>query len=141
MHTKISEKNYIKLHHWVRKNKPKVELCEMCGKKKKLDLANISGKYKKDINDYEWLCRSCHKIKDTFGKKKFVKKETTRKNIHLVTFKKVEDFLKKQKKPMFKSDIARQIKVDYNSLKMALSMLPIKEDKDGKIYLKEGKDD
>lgn len=140
MHTNISEKNYIKLHYWIRKNKPKVELCEMCGKKKKLDLANISGEYKKDINDYEWLCRSCHKLKDNFGKKKFIKKETTRKNIHVATLKKVEEFLKKQKTPMFKSDIARKIKVDYNSLKMALEMIPIEKDKEGKIYLKkEGK--
>jgi len=29
-----------------------------------LELSNISGKYKRDINDYEWLCVKCHRIKD-----------------------------------------------------------------------------
>ena len=37
---------------------------EICNKKKKLDLANISGEYKRDVNDFEWLCRSCHIRKD-----------------------------------------------------------------------------
>lgn len=77
-----------------------------------------------------------------FGKKKFIKKETTRKNIHVATLKKVEEFLKKQKTPMFKSDIARKIKVDYDSLNIALDFLKIKKDKEGKIYLKkEGKNE
>lgn len=29
-----------------------------------LDVANISGKYQRDINDFEWLCRKCHMKKD-----------------------------------------------------------------------------
>jgi len=28
------------------------------------DVANISGKYKRDIKDFEWLCRLCHMTKD-----------------------------------------------------------------------------
>jgi len=52
------------LHLWVRRNKPKSFLCEECQKKEPYDLANISGKYKRDINDFEWLCRSCHMLKD-----------------------------------------------------------------------------
>ena len=62
--------------------------------------------------------------------------KTKRKNINVATLKKIEEFLKKQKKPMFKSAIARQIKVDYNSLKMAINMLKIKTDAEGRIYLK-----
>lgn len=52
------------LHEWVgnRLNKPK--LCQFCKKTKPLDLCNISGKYKRDLTDWEWLCRSCHMIKD-----------------------------------------------------------------------------
>ena len=51
---------YFALHAWIRRNKPKSEVCESCGKKKKLDAANISGKYKRDVNDFKWLCRKCH---------------------------------------------------------------------------------
>ncbi len=29
-----------------------------------LDLSNKSGKYKRDLIDWEWLCRRCHMIKD-----------------------------------------------------------------------------
>ena len=52
------------IHKWVRRNKPKVDLCEECKTNKPHDLANISQKYKRDINDFEWLCRRCHMKKD-----------------------------------------------------------------------------
>lgn len=52
------------LHQWIKCHKPKVELCECCGTKPPYDCVNISGKYLRDINDYEWLCRRCHMLKD-----------------------------------------------------------------------------
>lgn len=52
------------LHAWVKRHKPKPEYCECCRKRKPFDLANISQKYKRDINDYEWICRKCHMKKD-----------------------------------------------------------------------------
>ncbi len=52
------------LHSWIKRHKTKVALCQECNKKEPFDLANISGKYKRDINDFEWLCRRCHMIKD-----------------------------------------------------------------------------
>ncbi len=55
---------YTGLHHWLRRNKVKVDLCENCNLKPPHDLANISGKYKRDINDFKWLCRRCHMIED-----------------------------------------------------------------------------
>jgi len=55
---------YNGLHGWVRRNKPKPEFCECCEERQPYDLANISGKYKRDVNDYEWLCRRCHMTKD-----------------------------------------------------------------------------
>ncbi len=58
-----------------------------------------------------------------------------RKDIKRATLKKIEDFLKKQKKPVFKSDMARAIKVDYNSLNFALKMLSIKTDREGRVKL------
>jgi hypothetical protein len=39
--------------------------CEKCGKvTNKLDCANISGEYKRDISDYRWICRHCHMEED-----------------------------------------------------------------------------
>lgn len=55
---------YGALHEWVRNHKPKPKFCEECKKNKPSDLANISGEYKRDINDFEWLCRKCHMEKD-----------------------------------------------------------------------------
>lgn len=48
------------LHRWIRKYKPKSDYCEECKKVKPYDIANISGEYIRDINDFRWLCRSCH---------------------------------------------------------------------------------
>ena len=54
--------SYTNLHVWVRKRKPQPENCGNCGSKKEyLELANISGEYKRDINDYIYLCVRCHK--------------------------------------------------------------------------------
>lgn len=50
----------VALHLWIKKRLPKPTLCPICKKFPPLDLANISQKYKRDINDFEWLCRSCH---------------------------------------------------------------------------------
>lgn len=65
----INEKNnnwkgdkagYRALHIWVWKHKQKPEFCEECHRKRKLDLANKTGKYLRDIDDWRWLCRSCN---------------------------------------------------------------------------------
>jgi len=55
---------YRALHTWIKRNKPKLELCEHCKKVPPKDLANISGEYKRDINDFKWLCRKCHMLED-----------------------------------------------------------------------------
>lgn len=53
------------LHDWIRYRKPQPSSCECCGKvTSKLDLANISGWYYRDVNDFEYLCRRCHMHKD-----------------------------------------------------------------------------
>ena len=52
--------SYGQLHKWIIRHKSKTKLCENCNKNKPFDLANISGEYKRDINDYKWLCRKCH---------------------------------------------------------------------------------
>src|SRR3990167_4532281 len=55
---------YFALHNWIKEHKKKINYCEDCKQKKPLDLCNISQKYKRDINDFEWLCRRCHMKKD-----------------------------------------------------------------------------
>ena len=43
-----------------KKEKPQPELCEMCLKVSPDHLANISGEYLFDKDDYWYLCVSCH---------------------------------------------------------------------------------
>lgn len=63
--------SYDALHMWIKYHKPKSEICEDCGQKKLLHAANISGEYKRDINDFKWLCVLCHsKFDNDSGKKK-----------------------------------------------------------------------
>ena len=56
--------SYSSLHRWIRKNKQKPTFCEKCLTNKPMDVANISQEYKRDINDFEWLCRRCHMKSD-----------------------------------------------------------------------------
>ena len=51
---------YKPLHKWVNYHKGKAKLCLDCGSTKNVDWANISGQYKRDLNDFKSLCRSCH---------------------------------------------------------------------------------
>ena len=55
---------YNGVHSWLHRHVKKPDGCELCGKKTKLDFANISGKYLRDISDWEFLCRRCHMLKD-----------------------------------------------------------------------------
>lgn len=53
--------SYKGVHLWLQDNKPKLNYCELCGTtNKRLDLANINGVYNRDMNNYQYLCRSCH---------------------------------------------------------------------------------
>lgn len=56
---------YGAIHLYVRRYKPKPQNCEICSKKTDfLDLANISQEYKRDLSDWEYICRKCHMNKD-----------------------------------------------------------------------------
>jgi len=58
---------YMALHEWVRKQLGTPSVCVGCGntKAKRYEWSNISQEYKRDILDWERLCLSCHKKKDT----------------------------------------------------------------------------
>ena len=90
--SKLGEKNpkwkgdkvgYSAIHDWVIRHIEKPDICSSCRKKGWLDLANKSQKYKRDLTDWEWLCRKCHMTKDgrlkkfknmdrTFSKRKII---------------------------------------------------------------------
>jgi hypothetical protein len=52
------------IHQWVRRRKLKPNSCEICKINYPIDLANISSHYKRDVNDFKWLCRKCHMEED-----------------------------------------------------------------------------
>jgi len=59
-----------------------------------------------------------------------------RKNINVATLEKIKDFLKKQDKPVFISDIVKNVGVDCHSVKLAISMLNVRTNKDRRIKIK-----
>ena len=63
-----------------------------------------------------------------------VRKE--RKNINVATLENVKQFLKEQDKPVFISDIVKGAKVDFHSVKLAITMLNVRINKDGRVKLK-----
>lgn len=57
-------------HQWINTNYPKPEFCEECKKVQPYDLANIKNhNYTRNVEDYKWLCRSCHKKLDFKNKR------------------------------------------------------------------------
>ncbi len=53
------------LHDWIKYHKPKAAKCANCGNSSKpLEMANISGEYHRDVQDFQWLCRRCHMKSD-----------------------------------------------------------------------------
>lgn len=49
------------LHFWVIRHKSDPNYCEHCGSTTdKLEWSNISQEYKRDLDDWQRLCRSCH---------------------------------------------------------------------------------
>ena len=55
---------YGAIHYWVKRRKTKPLLCENCSDREPVELANLSLKYKRDIDDYMWLCKRCHQRLD-----------------------------------------------------------------------------
>jgi len=51
---------YHAIHDWVKKRLKKPSNCPKCKNKNNIELSNISGNYKRDLIDWEYLCRSCH---------------------------------------------------------------------------------
>ncbi len=65
--------NYWTIHKWLVRWRGKAFGCARCNTKedRRYEWSNISGKYKRNLNDYESLCVPCHRAKDgnnTFGR-------------------------------------------------------------------------
>ena len=61
---------YNGIHDFMHRRMKQPKSCQSCGKiTSNLDLANISQKYKRVVDDWEWLCRKCHMQKDGRMKK------------------------------------------------------------------------
>ena len=54
------EVGYKVLHDWVKANKIDTGKCEKCPSIKNLEWSNISGEYKRDLTDWQRLCKKCH---------------------------------------------------------------------------------
>ena len=67
---KGNDVGYYGIHLWVKKNKKRPKKCSHCKKNKKLVLANKSGKYKRDLKDWIYLCYKCHLKYDGITMKK-----------------------------------------------------------------------
>lgn len=53
--------SYAGVHQWIKRVKGQPQECEECTTKEGLiDWSNISGQYKRDIDDWRRLCRKCH---------------------------------------------------------------------------------
>ena len=54
---------YSSVHYWIKRMRGKPNYCEQCKRSDGAtlyDWSNISGEYKRDIDDWQRLCRKCH---------------------------------------------------------------------------------
>lgn len=52
--------SYGAIHYWIRTRKPKPLFCESCKEVRNTEVALKGKKYTRNINDYWYICRSCH---------------------------------------------------------------------------------
>jgi len=55
---------YFGVHGWIKNRLPKPDKCEICNEQPAFDLANISGEYRRNLDDWQWICRRCHMLQD-----------------------------------------------------------------------------
>ena len=58
-----------------------------------------------------------------------------RKDIFVETFKKIKRFLGEQTEPIYKSEIVKTLKIDFNSVTIALKDIKHKVDEKGRIKI------
>lgn len=55
---------YGALHDWIRRYLVKPDVCGKCRKREPHEIANLSGRYRRLLADWMWMCRSCHRKYD-----------------------------------------------------------------------------
>jgi hypothetical protein len=63
-------------HWWVRHHLEKPEFCEKCNTNPPREVANLDGKYSRDLKTWAWLCRSCHLRMDNVAEKAWATKRS-----------------------------------------------------------------
>lgn len=60
--SKLTVSQYSNIHVWIRASKTRPPYCEVCYTRDsaRYEWANISGEYKKSLDDWKNLCVSCH---------------------------------------------------------------------------------
>lgn len=76
---KIDRNLYDRIHRLIKKSLPKPLVCNRCQEEKVLELSNNSRLYIPDVSDWEWICHSCHAIKDRWSKGRILTVEHKRK--------------------------------------------------------------
>ena len=62
--------SYDAVHKWVQSRLRDIVSCENCGRNNcRLEMANLSGEYHRDLADYAVLCVWCHRSLDDIGGK------------------------------------------------------------------------
>lgn len=62
---KGDEVGYIAIHNWAHLHVKLKDSCELCGSKEILEMANRSQQYKRELDDWQTLCKKCHVTKDS----------------------------------------------------------------------------
>jgi hypothetical protein len=58
---------YSAIHKWLSRNRPKTGTCQDCGVEGRTEFANVSGEYRRSMDDYVEVCRPCHRKRDSTG--------------------------------------------------------------------------
>ena len=53
--------DYWRLHKWVRENRPKPPICELCHDNSPKQVANVDGRYEQDISHFRFIISDRHK--------------------------------------------------------------------------------
>lgn len=67
-HPSVTNSQYQSAHFWIKTRKVRPKECTNCGRSNcVIHWANVSGLYKKELDDFIALCSSCHKRFDCNG--------------------------------------------------------------------------
>jgi hypothetical protein len=81
---------YKGLHQWVRNHLERPNLCSICNEKESREVANLDGKYSRDLKTWVWTCRSCHMRMDNVGNRAWITRRAQEHDLKFPFKKKME---------------------------------------------------